>query len=137
MNKLAALILTAPILAACAAGARAADALDRTSRMLPIPKGSSCSVPPVIEFGRGKASGDMGCNRFSSPYRLEGDRLVFENPAMTLKSCAPHYMELEESMKRVFKAERIRLEPGKALEFLDAGGKAILTLVPERAGACD
>ena len=111
--------------------------LNNTSWMLPLPKGSTCEVPPMIEFSDGRASGDLGCNRFDGTVKIDGEKLQFEQVAVTMKMCAPQYMALETQMLKVLNDARSARRTNTSLTFFDKAGNEILTMVPEVAGACD
>ena len=72
--------------------------LTDTSWMMQLPKGSQCEVPPMIEFADGKATGDLGCNRFTGNVVIDGEKIRFDQVAVTMKMCAPEYMALEGEM---------------------------------------
>lgn len=112
-------------------------ALNNTSWMMKLPKNSQCEVPPMIEFFDGRASGDLGCNRFDGIVKIDGSRIEFDQVAVTMKMCAPQYMALESQMLNVINNTRSAKQTRDALTFFDADGKELLTLVPEVAGACD
>lgn len=131
-------------LAGCASGDNAAESmqtaansLDGTSWMMVIPKDSSCEVPPMIEFGSDTVSGDMGCNRFEGSYEVRGNAITFKAVAATMKLCADPYMKLESRMQQLLANAATFEKTETALRFLGKDGKEILTLVPEKAGACD
>ena len=111
--------------------------LNNTSWMMKLPKNSQCEVPPMIEFADGRASGDLGCNRFDGSVKIEGNRLQFDQVAVTMKMCAPQYMALESEMLNVINNARSAQQTKDALTLFDASGKALITLIPEVAGACD
>lgn len=102
-----------------------------------LPKNSQCDVPPMIEFGEKQASGDMGCNRFTASYSVDGTKIQFDQVAATLRMCGPEYMKLEDQMQNLLNAARSAKQTKTAITFFDEDGKEILTLVPEEAGACE
>ncbi len=120
-----------------AAAAGEALQLTDTSWMMKLPKNSQCDVPPMIEFGEKQASGDMGCNRFTASYSVDGTKIQFDQVAATLRMCGPEYMKLEDQMQNLLNAARSAKQTKTALTFFDEDGKEILTLVPEEAGACE
>ncbi len=120
-----------------AAAASEALQLTDTSWMMKLPKNSQCDVPPMIEFGEKQASGDMGCNRFTASYSVDGTKIQFDQVAATLRMCGPEYMKLEDQMQNLLNAARSAKQTKTALTFFDEDGKEILTLVPEEAGACE
>ncbi len=111
--------------------------LNDTSWMMKLPKNSQCEVPPMMEFSSGRASGDLGCNRFDGAVKIDGSRIEFDQVAVTMKMCAPQYMALESQMLNVINNARSARQTKDALTFFDADGKELLTMVPEVAGACD
>lgn len=141
----AALLLSCLALGACAntsprpiapASAPALN-VNGTSWMLPIVKEKDCEVPPIIEFDGKTAFGDMGCNRFEAVVTIEGDKIRFDNVAATTRMCAPGYMRLEARMQEMLQKTRSARQTPKGLTFYDENGQAILTMVPEKAGACN
>lgn len=111
--------------------------LANTSWMLPLPKGSQCEVPPMIEFSDTQASGDLGCNRFTGSVKIDGNRIAFDQVAVTMKMCAPQYMALESQMLNMLNHARSATQTKDSLTFFDEDGQKLLQLVPEVAGACD
>ncbi len=118
--------------------AAAAPSLEATSWMLVIPKGSSCEVPPMMEFEDGQVSGDLGCNHFSAAYTLAPDgAFSVTGIKKGTRSCSKDFMLLEERMLGILsKAASVRQQKGQ-LTFLDKSGQVIETLIPEKAGACE
>ena len=54
----------------------AAASLAGTSWMMELPKGSSCEVPPEIQFRKdGSIAGNAGCNDFKGSWKADGDSL--------------------------------------------------------------
>jgi heat shock protein HslJ len=116
----------------------AVKTLDGTAWMLPIPKGSSCEVPPMLEFEEGTVSGDLGCNRIAARYSLKADgSFAFSDVKRGKRTCGPEFMALEARMLKVVKNASSVRRTQKTLVFLDRDGKVIETLVPEKAGACE
>ena len=111
--------------------------LTDTSWMMKLPKGSQCEVPPMIEFADGRATGDLGCNRFSGNVVIDGNQIRFDQVAVTMKMCAPEYMALESEMLNLINNTRSAKQTKDALTFFDADGKEIMTLIPEVAGSCN
>ena len=112
--------------------------LDGTAWMLPIPKGSSCEVPPMLEFEEGTVSGDLGCNRITARYSLKADgSFAFSDVKRGKRTCGPDFMALEARMVKIVKNAASIRRTQKTLDFLDRNGKIIETLVPEKAGACE
>ena len=111
--------------------------LTDTSWMMQLPKGSQCEVPPMIEFSDGQATGDLGCNRFTGNVVIDGEKIRFDQVAVTMKMCAPEYMALEGEMLNLLNKASSAKQTKDALTFFDADGKAIITLIPEVAGSCN
>lgn len=58
--------------------------------------------PPVVEFTNdGSVSGTTGCNRFTTTWRLDGDRLTLGNAATTRRACIPPLDQQEVAMLAV------------------------------------
>jgi heat shock protein HslJ len=120
------------------AAAPAAKTLDDTGWMLEIPKGSSCEVPPMMEFEDGAVSGDLGCNHFSAKYTRSADgAFAFTAVKSGNRTCGKDFMALEKRMLRILKHTAAIRQEQKALTFLDKSGAVIERLVPEKAGACE
>lgn len=52
--------------------------------------------PPVLAFGRDRHfAGRAGCNTYSGPFRVSGERIEFEPSAWTKMMCAPDRMALD------------------------------------------
>ena len=118
--------------------APAVQTLDDTGWMLEIPKGSSCEVPPMMEFEDGAVSGDLGCNHFSAKYTRSADgAFAFTNVKSGKRTCGKDFMDLEKRMLRILKLTASVRQEEKALTFLDKSGAVIERLVPEKAGACE
>ena len=51
----------------------------------------------TLEFdGQGQVSGSGGCNSYSAPYELQGDKLSFGQITRTLKACQPEGINQQE-----------------------------------------
>lgn len=105
--------------------------------MMVLPKGSDCEVSPTIEFNGTKMTGDLGCNRAMGNVQFDGHNIDFSTVASTRKLCAPAYMKVESQMTAWMAAARTVTKTKEGLNFFDADGKKVVTLVPELAGSCD
>lgn len=114
-----------------------AASLSGSSWMMQTAKGEGCEVPPVIEFSENRIAGDLGCNRVMGFYEIENDKIKFDQVATTMKLCAPEYMELEKQMSKIFTDSRTFKKTDSELSFFNDKGELVMTLVPEKAGACD
>ena len=70
-------------------------------------------------------------------YEIENDKIKFDQVATTMKLCAPEYMELEKQMSKIFTDSRTFKKTDSELSFFNDKGELVMTLVPEKAGACD
>lgn len=110
--------------------------LDETSWSLPLPKGEGCDALPYLEFSGKRVTGDLGCNRISGEYRVDGNRITFHNLALTKKSCDPKTMAVEHTMLKAIEQSKKLRQSGDTLCFLDAQGGVLMEMVPETLGAC-
>lgn len=132
--------LAAVTLAACAStpAAQAPGKLAGTSWQADVVGGKSCSLPSTIEFvDEQRAAGSLGCNRFTATYELKGTDLKFGPVASTRKMCAPELMSQEGEFSKVLEATRSASRNGDTLSLLDANGKVLVKLTPEKMGSCN
>lgn len=84
------LVLAGTLLAACGGGSEP-DSTDLIASSWVLSSGvdpSGIGVPaPSLDFAAGKISGSTGCNRFSAPYELDGDRLTIGAVTTTQMAC--------------------------------------------------
>lgn len=81
----------------------------------------------------GRASGNLGCNRFSATATIGDDgTLTLGTPAMTRMMCAPAVMRTEKALLRLFDSKKITYElTGDSLTLTAADGKgASATVTP-------
>lgn len=77
----------------------------------------------VIEFGLDRLSGRAGCNRFSGPFRQEGDRLTVGPLAVTRMACPPPRMAHERRVLEILRAGvTIARQGGNAMVLRGANG---------------
>ncbi|MBQ9241119.1 MAG: META domain-containing protein [Duodenibacillus sp.] len=118
--------------------APAVQTLVDTGWMLPIPKGSSCEVPPMMEFEDGAVSGDLGCNRFTAKYSRGSDgAFAFTDVKAGSRTCGKDFMDLEARMLKILRNTAAVRQEKASVTFLDKSGAVIERLVPEKAGACE
>jgi heat shock protein HslJ len=88
---------------------------------LPVPA-DPAARRPVLEFvAGGRVAGRDGCNRFSGPYRQQGDRLSFGALAVTRMAC-PDAEEITHRFGAALKGTtRFRIAGGR-LELYGATG---------------
>ena len=98
--RLAPMLALAAALAGCSAmtppAATSAPALDGTAWTLAALPGRTLAPGATVTLGfsEGKAQGNDGCNRFSTPYSADGGKLaVSPRGATTLMACPPERME--------------------------------------------
>lgn len=92
----------------------------------PVP--AIAEARPVLLLDAGRANGNSGCNLYSATYRLDGNRLSFEDLVSTERACAEP--ERNEQEARYYDAlgrvERISGR-GTSLELADGGGRRLLS----------
>ncbi len=75
----------------------------------------------------GEVNGNTGCNSFGGSYTLDGDKITFEQLAMTMMACegpvAQQEMEIINGLNR---AERYVIEDNQLKIFYDGGSKALI-----------
>ena len=57
---------------------------------------------------------------------IDGEKIRFDQVAVTMKMCAPEYMALESEMLNLLNNARSAKQTKDALTFFDADGKAII-----------
>ena len=97
-----------------------------------------CEIPPSIHFAAdGRVSGDAGCNRLLGSYTQNGAQLDLSHLGSTKRMCGPKLMEVENAFLNHLSKTRYAIEQGDNVILLDENKKPLITLVPERLGACD
>ena len=87
-----------------------------------IPKG----VSPSATFVRGSMAGSTGCNRYSAPYSVDGDKLRMDAIVSTKMACPPALDALERSyLAALDRVERWQVE-GDVLSLSDGDGNELL-----------
>ncbi|WP_405643242.1 META domain-containing protein [Streptomyces uncialis] len=83
----------------------------------------------------GRASGNLGCNRFSATAKIGDDgTLTLGTPAMTRMMCAPAAMRTEKALLRLFDGKKITYElSGDSLTLTAPDGKGATATVTPRA----
>lgn len=88
---------------------------------------------PSLTFAGGRLSGTGGCNRLTSSFRLEGEKLSLEPVASTRMLCAPAVNNQEAALLRFLGGGVLRTQvQGNELTLTDTAGK---TLIFRRASA--
>jgi heat shock protein HslJ len=88
-------------------------------------KGTQVHTATLRFDAAGQLTGDTGCNRFQSAYRLDGNFLKLQQPATTRKSCLGTVMEFEKSLLEWLpKVSRFQLAEGGELLLLTADGRS-------------
>ena len=94
------------------------DFLDRTRwRVVRVGESDVDPVAPrAVEFWNGRVSGQVGVNRFTGEYSIEGDTVVIGRLARTLMAGAPEMMELEDRFHAAF-AGRLPVAVGETMRL--------------------
>jgi heat shock protein HslJ len=83
-------------------------------------------VAPSVQFQNGTVSGSTGCNRFSTSYTLDGDKLTIVPPATTMMACDEPGQSVEPAfLAALGEVAGWRIEDG-ALALLDEDGGQVL-----------
>jgi heat shock protein HslJ len=98
------------------------------------PDGTTATVPgavtPTIEFVDRTASGSGGCNTFSSPYQLEGDKLEMGPIATTMIACEEPILGVETAYFAALDVvNRAAILDNGELQLWDDTGKTTLGFV--------
>ena len=94
-------------LSACAAGNGGAASLISSWKLTSLgPANSSIPAVPGTEAGitfnnDGTVTGNSGCNGFGGNYKVEGDKITFDQITSTLMACDEPRMTQEEAVHRV------------------------------------
>ncbi|MEZ5366847.1 MAG: META domain-containing protein [Bryobacterales bacterium] len=81
-----------------------------------------------LEFGQdGRLSGSTGCNRYSTTYGVDGEKLEIGQAAVTQRACVPALNDQQARFLDVFRAiTGYRMRPDGKLELLTSDGRTIL-----------
>lgn len=103
MYLMAATLIGAIALAACAGGANTSAALDDTSWSLVEVNGQQPAAPATLAFNaaEGTAGGSNGCNSYSGSYTLAGETLQFGELVQTLIGCEEAVAQQEQTFMSV------------------------------------
>jgi heat shock protein HslJ len=98
------------------------------------PDGTSATVPaavtPTIAFADGTASGSGGCNTFTSPYTLDGDKLEMGPLATTMIACEEPILGVETAYFAALDVvNRAAILESGELQLWDDTGKTTLGFV--------
>ena len=86
-------------------------------------------VAATLFLQDGRASGDAGCNTFSSDYTIDGEALVFGPMMSTMMICEGERASTEAAYLAAFPLVASYALEGEALVLLDSSGVAVLTYV--------
>ena len=138
----AAALPAAALLAGCAAAPDATDAsrapvLADRAFMWAEGINEECEVPPTLRFDKeGRVSGTSGCNLLTGGVHLEGTKIDFSQMGSTRRMCSPKIMEIENAFFANLGRTVFAVADGENVQLLDTDAKLVMTLVPEKAGAC-
>jgi heat shock protein HslJ len=98
------------------------------------PDGTSATVPaavtPLLAFADGTASGSGGCNTFTAPYTLEGDKLELGPLATTMIACEEPILSVETAYFAALDVvNRAAMLDSGELQLWDDTGKTTLAFV--------
>jgi heat shock protein HslJ len=133
---LAAVFASGGFLLACTAMSPAGDTpeLNSTAWVLTALPGQTLlpDASVTARFEGGRVQGTDGCNRYSSPYTLDGSTLqVGPRGISTQMACAPAVMKQAEAfMSALAGARTYRIAAGE-LQLLTAGGTVLATLAAQ------
>jgi heat shock protein HslJ len=83
-------------------------------------------VAPSATFAEGRMAGSTGCNRYTTPYALDGDELQLGAAIATKMACLPPLDALERSfLAALDRVERWHVD-GEVLTLGDGGGNEVL-----------
>jgi heat shock protein HslJ len=84
------------------------------------------ATPPSATFDGERVAGSTGCNQYSGPYALVGDRLELGQLAMTQKSCPPPTDEVERAYLAALERVAAWRVDDAELVLLEDGGDEVL-----------
>lgn len=109
-----------PLVVACAAGKADSGAMDASEPVTGVEwrvarvtvGGESLAAPaagsPHLRIGTdGTAAGNLGCNRFSAPVSVHGDRIAFGALRTTKMACDPARMSFERALARALDGQTL------------------------------
>jgi len=131
------LALTALVAVACnTAAANGNSGLVNTEWLLSTMDGApiASGTNVTLGFGLAQASGNSGCNDYTTSYQVSGSReLVFGNIAATRKLCDPAANALETKYFASLAQVARYAQAGGNLTLLDRSNSAVLTFAPAPA----
>lgn len=93
-------------------------------------------VAPSVTFEHGKAAGSTGCNRFTAPYSVDGEKLDLGQVAVTQMACAGSAGEVERAFLDALEQVRTWRIEGDELVLGSDDDKPLLRFrVPTPVGA--
>ncbi|MCZ0210915.1 META domain-containing protein [Streptomyces achromogenes] len=109
-----------PLVVACAAGKADSGAMDASEPVTGVEwrvervtvGGESLAAPaagsPHLRIGTdGTAAGNLGCNRFSAPVSVHGDRIAFGALRTTKMACDPARMSFERALAKALDGQTL------------------------------
>jgi heat shock protein HslJ len=92
------------------------------------PDGSVSSIlgEATLQLGGGQLGGHTGCNSFSAPYEVEGDRLLVGDVGQTLIGCEEALQRQEAHVIGVLEADPTILVEGSRLELAAPDGRGLV-----------
>jgi putative lipoprotein len=91
----------------------------------PVPSNLPQEPHLVFQAEPRRVSGSGGCNRLSTDYRRDGERLGFEAIASTRRACIGGGMDTEDAFLRALQNVRAFRISGQRLELVDEGGRTL------------
>jgi len=133
---LAAVLASGGFLSACTAMSPAADTpeLNGTAWVLTALPGQALlpDASVTARFEGGRVQGTDGCNRYSSPYTLDGSTLqVGPRGVSTQMACAPAVMKQADAFMSALAGARSNRIAAGELQLLTAGGTVLATLAAQ------
>jgi heat shock protein HslJ/uncharacterized lipoprotein NlpE involved in copper resistance len=129
----AVLIVVTALPSVAAMAASNTDLTDTAWTLTGLPGVALLPEPQVtMQFADGRVYGTDGCNRYSAPYTMDGERLrLTANMLTTMMACPEPVMKQAEAFGRALSGmQAVRIDAGH-LVLLDADGATLATLSPQ------
>jgi putative lipoprotein len=101
----------------------------------PVPSNLPQEPHLVFQAQPRRVSGSGGCNRLTTDYRRDGERLGFETIARTRRACIGGGMDTEDAFLRALQNVRAFRISGQRLELVDEAGRALAVFRAETGAA--
>ena len=101
----------------------------------PVPSNLPQEPHLVFQAEPRRVSGSGGCNRLSTAYRRDGERLGFEAIGTTRRACIGGGMDTEDAFLRALQNVRAFRISGQRLELVDEGGRTLAVFRAEVGAA--